>query len=200
MLLRKMVGLVSLMAGLAAIAASSGCGFRASSADVAGLPSRQALPAHLTPQPSSHEGTGSEATDTRKSCQPLLRSAWQRPSTCSSITSASRTRTCWQPCSRKWSRQWKPTSSPSARLALQRSPSNRRTRPSKVARLQWRSRRTRSPSWKRQPRRQTRRSRRQSRKPTSCKGKLTSYRKSTTRSWLASPKIRMRPHTPAERA
>ena len=56
-----MVGLAFLMAGLAAIAASSGCGSRASCAGDSGLRSPQALQALLLLQPRSHEGTGSEA-------------------------------------------------------------------------------------------------------------------------------------------
>ena len=77
------------------------------------------------------------------------------------------------------------TRSPNAKQALQRLQSNLRSRPSKVARLRWRSRRPRSPSWKRQPSKQPRQLRRPIRRRRNCKGKSTSYRKSTTRSWLA---------------
>ena len=176
------------MAGLAAIVASNGCGSRASSAGDAGLRSLLALQALLLLQPRSHDGTGSEEHGQRKSRPPLQSTIWQRSWKGSKKTSTSRIRRSLLPCKQKWSRLGKLTSSPNAKRALQRLQSNLRSRPSKIARPRWQSRRTRSPSWKRQPRRQLRRP---SRRLRNCKGKSTSCRKSTMRSWLAlsSPRI-----------
>ena len=67
---RKMVGLAFLVAGLAAIAASSICGSRASCAGDAVLRSPSALQVRLLQQPRSHGGTESEAHGQRKSRPP----------------------------------------------------------------------------------------------------------------------------------
>ena len=67
---RKMVGLAFLMAGLAAVAASSVCGSGASCAGDAGLRSPSALQVRLMQQPRSHGGTESEAHGQRKSRPP----------------------------------------------------------------------------------------------------------------------------------
>ena len=83
------------------------------------------------------------------------------------------------------------TSSPNAKPELPRLRSKQLSRPSQIARPRWPSRRPRSPSWKRQPRKQPRQWRRPSRRRRNCKGKSTSYRKSTTRSWLALPSLQI---------
>ena len=98
------------------------------------------------------------------------------------------------PCKQKWSRLGKLTSSPNAKRALQRLQSNLRSQPSKIARLRWQSRRTRSPSCKRQQKKQPRQWRRPSRRLRKYKERSTSYRKSTTRSWLALSSPRIRSH------
>ena len=193
---RKMVVLAFLVAGLAAIAASSGCGSRASSACDAGLRSLPALQAPLLLQPRSHDGTGSEEHGQRKSRPSLQSTIWQRSWTGSNTTSTSRIRRSLLPCKQKWSRLGKLTRSPNAKRALQRLQSNLRSRPSKIARPRWQSRRTRSPSWKQQQRKQPRQWRRPSRRLRNCTEKSTSYRKSTMRSWLAlsSPRIQSQIH------
>ena len=75
---RRMVGLVCLMAGLAAIVASSVCGSPASSVGVAGLRSLTALRALRPLQPRSHVEIASEERGQRRSRLPRQSTIWQR--------------------------------------------------------------------------------------------------------------------------
>ena len=92
-------------------------------------------------QSRSHVAFASEEHGQRRSRLPRQSTIWQRSWTGSKKTSTSRIRRSLRPCKRKWSRLGKLTSSPNAKPELPRLRSKQLSRPYKIARPRWPSRR-----------------------------------------------------------